>query len=102
MAIIQASRPPGSGGGGGQTLAWALDLQAQTAAFTSGSLVIPLSETPLDADAISVVSQSTPIFPGDYSYLTGPPRIQINFSGDPATDTDSGTWNFWIQYPYAT
>lgn len=101
MAIIGASKSccNGGGGGEGQNLAWARDLHAQTDAFTAGTLIITLSEIPVDEDAIVVYSQDTPIQPGDYTFLA-PNQIQIDFDGDPATDTDSGTWNFWIQYPY--
>lgn len=100
MALIQASRCcGGGGGGGGQTLAWERDLHEQTDPFASGDIVITLSENPFDPDAIIVYSQNTPIQPGDYTFI-GPNQIQINFSGDPSTDTDSGTWNFWVQYPY--
>ena len=99
MALIQTSRNCCDGGGSGQTIAWERDLHAQTDPFTSGSLVITLTETPLDEDAIIVYSQDTPIQPGDYTFIA-PNQIQIDFAGDPATDTDSGTWNFWIQYPY--
>lgn len=100
MALIQASNNCCDGGGGsGQTLAWERDLHAQTDPFVSGDIVITLTENPIDEDAIIVYSQNTPIQPGDYTF-TAPNQITINFGGDPSTDTDTGTWNFWVQYPY--
>jgi hypothetical protein len=88
------------GGGGGEQVRWASDTLAQSAAFAAGALTINLSQTPIDADALIVYSEITPLFPGDYTYLTGPPRIRIEFAADPATDTDDGIWDFRVTYPY--
>lgn len=92
----------GGGGGGGTTeqIRFARDLHAQTAAFAANALQIPLSQTPVDVDGIMVWSQGEILHPNDYTVLTGPYRVQIGFAIDPATDTDTGTWNFVITYPY--
>ena len=92
----------GGGGGGGTTeqIRFARDLHAQTAAFAANTLQIALSQTPVDLDGLTVWSQGEILHPTDYTILTGPYRVQIGFAIDPATDTDTGTWNFVITYPY--
>lgn len=100
MAIIQASRPPGSGGSG-QELAWEFDSFDQTDPFTAGSLLLTLSQEPLDENAIILYSQDNPIPPGAGTWeFVAPDQIQINFSADPSTDAPDGVWNFSAQYPY--
>ncbi len=101
MAYVRTRRAS-TGGGGGQTLAWALDPFAETDPFgpPGANLTLNLSETPVDADAITVWSQGQPLHPDDWDYAAG--VVTILFGADPATDTDTGTWNFLVQYPYAT
>lgn len=100
MAFIRTRRQ--ETGGAGQTLAWAMDAFAETDPFgpPGADLELTLSHTPVDADAIIVWSQGQPLHPDDYNYAAG--VITILFGADPATDTDTGTWNFLVQYPYAT
>ena len=101
FSLRRRPRTSGGGGGGGATYAWARENAQRNTPWTAGALTINLAQTPADPDAIVVYSQTTPIQPGDYTYLTGPPRIRIDFPGDPANDyPDTGVWNFWIQYPY--
>lgn len=101
MAYLRTRRVS-AGGGGGQTLAWAMDAFAETDPFGSPGpdLTLNLSHTPVDPDAITVWSQGQPLHPDDWDYAAG--VITILFSADPAMDTDTGTWNFLVQYPYAT
>lgn len=99
MSFITTYRRQTSGGSGGQTLAWALDEFTETAPFSSG-LSLALSQTPLDVDAILVWSQGQPLHPDDWNYDNGTNSIIILFGADPATDTDTGEWNFTVQYPY--
>lgn len=96
MALIQAQRP---GGGSAQDLAWQRDRVEETDPFPVGYL-IPLTEIPLDEDAINVWSQGLILDTDDYQYNAGPNEIEILFSGNPATDTSDGTWVFSVQYPY--
>lgn len=92
----------GSGGGGtGETLRWAADTFSQTAAFASGALSLPLSHTPIDNDSLTVWSQGIVLHPSDYTILTGPNRVQLNFAIDPATDSETGTWYFVVRYQYS-
>lgn len=88
------------GGGGGEQQRWKKDLFNQTVAWTAGGLVFNLSSTPVDSDAITIWSQGLILHPDDYTVLSSPARIQIDFDGDPAVDTEAGTWSFIIQYPY--
>lgn len=99
MALMQAWNPS-SGSGPGNTLAWARDRVEETNPFASG-YTIPLSQTPVDEDAISVWSQGQILDTDDYQF-NAPNEIEILFSADPATDTDSGVWVFFVQYPYET
>lgn len=87
------------GGGGGQTLSWRRDEFPQTVAFTSG-LLLNLSGTPVHETSILVWSQGQVLHPDDYVYNSGGNTIEILFGADPATDTDSGTWEFFLAYPY--
>lgn len=99
MAFVKSFRR-NTGGGGGQTLAWALDSFEQTTPFTSG-LALNLSQTPIDQDAILVWSQGLILNPDDWNYAAG--VVTILFSGDPAVDyPETGVWTFLVQYPYAT
>lgn len=99
MGLIQGYNP--STGGSGTTLAWQIDRVEQTDPFSSG-YTIPLSQTPIDANAILVISAGLPLDTDDYTYDSGTNEIEILFSGDPATDTSDGVWVFSVQYPYAT
>lgn len=92
----------GSGGGGGGTgeqVRWARDLHTQVVAWVGGALVINLSQTPMDTDGLTVWAQGQILHPLDYTILTGPNRVQINFGLDPAAEglTD---YRFIITYPY--
>ncbi len=101
MAIISSSRPNTSGGGGGgEQIRFKKDEFNQTAAWAAGGLTLALSLTPVDVDGITVWSQGLILHPDDYTFLTSPERIQIDFSGDPVADTEGGTWSFFVQYPY--
>lgn len=100
MALIQAYNPT-NGGAPIQELAWQIDRVEQTDPFSSG-YAIPLTQTPVDEDAILVFSEGLPLDTSDYQYNSGPNEIEILFSGDPSTDTDDGIWIFRVQYPYAT
>lgn len=88
-----------AGGSGGQTLAWDREPFIEVDPFSSG-LSLPLSNTPVDVDAISVWSQGQPLDTDDWNYDSGTNAIIILFGADPATDTDTGEWKFSIQYPY--
>lgn len=99
MGLVQTYRQS-TGGGGGEQQRWKRDTLDQTAAWTAGGLVIPLTSTPTDNDAIVVWSQGLILHPDDYTVLSSPARIQIDFDGDPAIDTETGTWSFFVQYPY--
>lgn len=81
-------------------MGWERDEFVQTAAFASGTLLLGLTQTPASEAAIIVFSQFSPLATSDWTYLPGTNQIQIDFSADPATDTDDGEWNFEIQYPY--
>jgi hypothetical protein len=103
FSLTRRRKEPSTGGGGGGTgeqLRFARDLFTQTAAFVANSLTIPLTQTPVDLDGLQVWSQGLVLHPDDYTVLTGPYRVRINFSADPATDTDTGEWKFVISYPY--
>jgi hypothetical protein len=100
MAFGYATVAPGTGGGGGQTLSWRRDEFPQTAPFSSG-LILNLSGTPVHETAIEVWSQGQILHPDDYIYHAVGPTVEILFSADPATDTDTGTWEFFLAYPYA-
>ena len=97
---IYESLAPSGGGGGGEQQRWAVDSLAQVAAWVAGALTIPLTQTPVDTDGLTVLSEGQILHPTDFTVLTGPYRVQINFGADPATDTDDGTWDFTIRYPY--
>jgi hypothetical protein len=100
MAFLRTRRA-GAGGGGGQTLAWAMDETVFNAPFSSG-VTINLSQTPVDGDALIVYSQNNPLDTVDYNYLTGPPRVVLLFGGDPAVDyPETGEWRIRFQFPYA-
>jgi len=99
MAIISSTRPPGTGGGG-QTLAWAQDEFAQTAAWSAGGLTLTPSETIADDNSLFVWSQGQILHPDDYTITAG--AVVINFGADPATDTSTGTWYFVLKYQYTT
>lgn len=99
MAYLSTLRRQTSGGGG-QSLAWALDSFTETDPFTSG-LALSISNTPIDVDAILVWSQGLILHPDDWNYDAGNNQIIILFSGNPAIDNpESGEWNFLVQYPY--
>lgn len=100
MAYLQTVQRQSSGGGG-QTLAWKIDSFAETDPFgpPDPNLQLTLTQTPIDADAITVWSQGQPLHPDDWNYAAG--VVTILFSANPETDTDTGTWNFLVQYPYA-
>lgn len=89
------------GGGGGETLRWAVDILEQTDPFTSGDLVIPLSQTPIDEGSLTVLSEGSILNPADYTILSGPDEVQIDFSANPATDAADGVWSFVIRYQYS-
>jgi hypothetical protein len=88
----------GGGGGGGETLRWQINNAVQTAPFSGFS--IPLTRTPIDPDSVTVLSEGMILHTDDYDVLTSPNRVQINFSGDPANDTENGTWSFEVRYQY--
>ena len=90
----------GGGGGGGEQIRWAQDTLNRTTAWVSGALTIAMSQTPVDLDGIIILSEGQVLHPDDYTILTGPYRVQIDFAADPVTDTDDGVWNFVVSYPY--
>lgn len=47
MGLIQASRPPGSGGGGSQITGWENENFTNTAPFVASSWTFNLAQTPL-------------------------------------------------------
>lgn len=96
MALMQAWNP--SSGGSGATLAWQRDRVEETNPFSSG-YTIALSQNPVDGNAITVWSQGQILDTDDYNFNL-PNEIEILFSADPSTDTDTGTWVFSVQYPY--
>lgn len=100
MAYVMSMRGAGAGSTPAQTLNWALDTVEEGDPFASG-YVIPLSQTPVDADAILVYSEGLVLFPTDWQYNAGTNEVEILFSADPATDTADGVWHFFVQYPYA-
>ena len=98
MALILVRNP--STGGGGGTPSWQIDTVEETAPFASG-YAIPLSQTPVDASSLLVYSEGLVLYPDDWSYNAGTNEVEILFGADPATDTASGTWHFFVQYPYS-
>ena len=96
----RVSGATGGGGGTGEQVRFAKDQFTQSVAWTSGALTLALSQTPMDNDGLTVWSQGQELHPDDYTILSGPNRVVINFPVDPATDTDTGTWSFVILYPY--
>lgn len=99
MALIQASRPPGTGGGGGITInGFSIDQEVQTTNFTAGTVVIALPQTPISINAVMANYNGDTIYPGDDFTLSGN-NITILF-GDPyVTDYDTPPV-FRFQYPY--
>ena len=89
-----------SGGSGGEQTRWVADQFAQPVAWAAGGLTLNLSQTPVDPDSLTVWSQGQILHPADYTILSAPDRVQINFAIDPATDTEGGTWNFVVRYAY--
>lgn len=90
----------GSGGGTGEQTRWAADAFTQTAAWGAGAISLALSQAPVDTDGLQVWSQGMILHPTDYTVLTSPNRVRIEFAADPATDTDTGEWRFVVRYPY--
>ena len=100
FSLTRRRKEPSTGGGGtGEQLRFARDLFTQTAAFAASTLTIPLTQTPVDIDGLHVWSQGLVLHPQDYTVLTGPYRVRLDFAADPA-DTDTGEWNFVVTYPY--
>lgn len=100
MALIQSSRPPGTGGGGGGIVitGWAIDEQVQTTNFAAGTLSITLPQTPVSINAVIANYNGQTIYPGDDFTLAGN-TISIVF-GDPyVTDYDTPPV-FRFQFPY--
>jgi len=91
-------RPSGSGGGGGNIAGQRDDVEVNTP-FSSG-YAIPLTQTPIDEDTIMVYSEGLILYPTDWQYNSGTNEVEILFGADPATDTGSGIWHFFVQYLY--
>lgn len=99
MGRIRSCKRVSNGGGGGQTLAWALQTIGINFAWTAGGLALNLTNTPVSEEAIIVWSQGLPLSPDDWTL--GPGTIVIDFAADPAVDNpETGIWQFFIQYPY--
>lgn len=98
MALIQAYNPS-SGGGPGTDVAGQRDVQTTSSPFASG-YAIPLSETPIDESTIIVYSEGLVLYPTDWNYNSGTNEVEILFGANPATDSQSGTWHFFVQYLY--
>ena len=89
-----------SGGGGGQTLAWARELVTLT--VSTSETVIFLSHNPLQEEAIQIWWQGEILHPADYIYNAGPNRINIPIPVVlPADNPETGIWDIVITYPYA-
>jgi len=101
MALIQASRPPGSGGGGGLTInGWANDQHTQTMNFLANTVNIALSQTPVVADAITVDYNGQRLLKDvAWSYNSGTNEVEILFADPYVTDYDADPV-FQINYPY--
>lgn len=97
MGLIQTARQ--STGGSGETLAWAEDEFAQTAAWAAGGLTLTPLQTIADNNGLFVWSQGQILHPDDYTITAG--AVVINFGADPATDTSTGTWYFVLKYQYS-
>jgi len=101
MALIQAARPGGSGGGGGITIyGFQVDTYTVTENFTAGSLVIPLTETPVSDESIDIdYNGQKLLYVQAWTYDSGTNSITIEFADPYVTDYDANPY-FQIQYPY--
>lgn len=97
MGFAYASAAPGSGGSGGEQMRFARDVFNETAPWVSG-FSLALSQTPVDEDGIDVWFQGLWLSPDDWNFVGA--SIVLLFSFDPATDTETGTAQIFIEYPY--
>ncbi len=98
MALIQASRPGGSGGGGLAITGWADDKFTQTTNFTASTVILNLSQTPLVPQAIDLDYNGQSYYLGDDFTVTGN-QITILFADPYVTDYDAPPI-FHVKYPY--
>lgn len=100
MGLIQASRQSAGGGGGLTITGWQVDTQTQNANFAANTVSIPLTQTPVDEDAILVDYNGQRLLKGtSWSYDSVNNEIDILF-GDPyVTDYDTPPY-FQVVYPY--
>ena len=102
MAFVTTYRPQTGGGSGPSSdLIWANEVFTETDPWDAGDLVLTLAHSVAQSGGIFIVSQGTPVYPEDYTFIA-PDQIQIDFGGNPAlTNPETGTWTFYIQYQYA-
>lgn len=100
MGLIQASRP--SGGGGGVTIVgFENDQYTQETNFLANTVNIPLTQTPVDANAITVDYNGQRLLKdAAWSYDSGTNSVDILFADPYVTDYDTPPY-FQIVYAYS-
>ena len=102
MALIQAARPGGTGGGGGglTITGFSNEQLVQTTNFVGGLLSIPLANVPLSDEAIIISYNGQTLLKGSaWSYNSGTNDIDILFTDSYVTTYDENPV-FQINYPY--
>jgi len=98
MAIIGATGPIGSGGGGITIAGFQNEQFEQAAPYLPGSLVYVLTDTPVDANSIIVDLNGQILLNGSaWTYDAGTNSVTIT-GGDPYTYDQPNV--FQIYYPY--
>ena len=101
MALIQASRPSGAGGGGGGLTinGWSTFQREQTTDFIAEEIVISLTETILAVESVVATYNGQVLLYNQGFSITGPNEITILF-GDPYVTSYDSPPVFQFIYPY--
>ena len=101
MGLLQASRQNTGGGGGGLTIeGFQTDQFEQTTNFTSGSVTLALTQTPVDPGGIDLDYNGQTYYQNiSWSYDSGTNEITILFADPYVTEYPESNY-FQVIYPY--
>lgn len=100
MALIQASRPPGAGGGGGLTITgWRNDQFTQVTDFTAYSVTLTLTSPMKDIHAL-VLDYNGQVLHKDVDYTVANTTDILIVFADPYVTTYDQPPVFQAIYPY--
>lgn len=101
MALIQATRRPGTGSGGLTITGWRTFQLEQTENFTAGSVILTLPDPMADPESVVLTYNGQVLNLGLAFSVNNATTIQILFADPYVTDYDSPPI-FQAIYPYTT